>query len=334
MKANTPIDLKIWKIFLTLILITIIGCTPKDAQSPEQITTEPASETIIIDRESKVPTDAVKMNPQTDAAPVKSLSSEYNDPVPLQYPINTAGAEDSPFIMPDGNTLYFFFTPDVRVPVEKQVIDEVTGIYVAKKINGEWQKPERILLQEPGKAGTDGCEFAQDNVIYFCTVREGYTGIHWFKADYANGKWQNWRSADKELKTDEYKTGELHISSSNQELYFHADNKAGGKGSRDIWISKKINGEWGEPKNVAAVNTERDDGYPALNPENNELWFTRDYGTWRSKKINGEWQTPEQMFSPLAGEPSIDNAGNVYFIHHFFNKDKMIEADIYVARKK
>ncbi len=285
-------------------------------------------------RESKIPVEAVKMTPKTDAAPVKSLSADYEDPAPLPSPVNTAGAEDSAFIMPDGQTLYFFFTPDVRVPVEKQVSDNVTGIYFAKKINGEWQKPERVLLQKANKANGDGCEFVQNDLMYFCTVREGYEGIHWFKADYINGKWQNWRIADEELKTEEYKTGELHISSDGQELYFHADNKAGGKGGRDIWMSKKVNGEWQEPANVSAVNTERDDGYPALSPDNSELWITRDYGIWRSKKNNGEWQKPELMFSPLAGEASTDNEGNVYFTHHFFKDDKMIEADIYFAKKK
>lgn len=315
-------------LFIALILIS--GCSIKEQLQA----TEPTPEPIVIERENKIPADAVKMTPQTDAAPVKSLSSEYYDPVPVPYPINTAGGEDSAFVMPDGNTLYIFFTPDVRVPAEKQVFDGVTGIYAAKKVNGEWRKPERVLLQEPNKAGADGCEFVQDDVMYFCTVREGYTGIHWFKADYADGKWKNWRSADKELKKDEYKTGELHISRDGQELYFHADNKAGGKGGRDIWMSKKINEEWQEPVNVAAVNTERDDGYPALSPDETELWISRDYGIWRSKKANGEWQEPELMFSPLAGEASIDNEGNAYFTHHFFKQDTMIEADIYVAHKK
>ncbi len=306
---------------LIIAILILSGCG-----QPKEIT--------VIDRESKIPSDAIKMTPETDAAPVKSLSSEYSDPVPLPYPINTAGAEDSPFIMPDGKTLYFFFTPDVRVPVEKQIIDGVTGIYVSHKEGDSWGKAERVVLQDVGKVSGDGCEFILGNKMWFCTVREGYTGIHWFKADYVNGIWQDWRNADEELKTAEYKTGELHISSDGKELYFHADNKAGGKGGRDIWVSKKVNGEWSEPENVAAVNTERDDGYPALSPDGNELWITRDYGVWRAKKADGKWQVPEQLFSPLAGEATIDSEGNVYFIHHFFDKDTMIEADVYVGYRK
>ena len=50
--------------------------------------------------------------------------------------------------------------------------------------------------------------------------------------------------------------------------------------------------------------------------------------------MNGEWQEPEEMFGPLAGEATIDQSGNVYFTHHYFKNDKMLEADIYVAKKK
>lgn len=284
----------------------------------------------IATRESAIPADAVKMTPETDASPVKSLSSEYENPAPADYVINTAGAEDSSFVLPDGNTLYFFFTPDVRVPVEKQILDKVTGIWVAKKVNGEWQKPERVVLQDAEKLSGDGCEFILNNKMWFCTAREGYTGLHWATADLIDGKWKNWKVDDF---NPDYEVGELHMSKDGSELYFHSS-RAGGKGGLDIWVSKKANGEWQSPENLENVNSEFDEGWPALNPNENELWISKNYGVWRSKKVNGKWQSPEQMFSPLAGEATIDENGNVYFTHHFFNKDKMIEADIYFAKKK
>ncbi len=305
--------------YLPVLLIVILlasGCAQKQQ--------------IIIDRESKIPADAVKITPETDLSPPQTYSDEYEKPVPIPGLVNTAGAEDSAFIMPDGNTLYFFFTPDVRVPVEKQVIDGVTGIYVSKKSNNEWEKPERIFLQDPGKLAMDGCEFVQDNIIWFCSVREGYTGVHWFTAEYNDGRWQNWKNADF---NPDYKVGELHITDDGNELYFHSD-RPGGKGGLDIWVSKKVNGEWLEPENVEAVNTADSEGWPALSPDGNELWISRNYGLWRSKKVDGEWQTPELIISPLAGEASIDNEGNVYFVHHYYKNDKMLEADIYVAYKK
>lgn len=88
-----------------------------------------------IDRHSKLPSDIVKRTPETDQYPPILYSNDYEPPVPLGPGVNTSGAEDSPFILPDGKTLYFVFTPDVRVPVEKQVLDSVTGVWVSYKID-------------------------------------------------------------------------------------------------------------------------------------------------------------------------------------------------------
>lgn len=284
----------------------------------------------IVERETKIPANAVKMAPETDEHPPLVFSNAYEQPVPVPGYINTAGAEDSPFIIPNGNTLYFFFTPDVAVPVEKQILDGVTGIYVSNKVSGVWSKPERIILQDPGKIAGDGCEFVWGNIMWFCSAREGYTGIHWFTAEFKDGMWQNWKTADFD---PAYQVGELHITTDGNELYFASD-RAGGKGNLDIWVSKKVNGSWQEPVNILAVNTLDSEGWPAINPNGNELWFSRNNGIWKSMKANGEWQEAELVISPLAGEPSIDDAGNIYFVHHFYQEERMIEADLYVAYKK
>lgn len=92
------------RIILGLILIMVLGgCTQKPIER------EPPH-----NRESLIPASQVKILPGSDAYLPRSETEEYEDPIPLPYPINTAGAEDSAFIMPDGNTLYFFFTPDVN----------------------------------------------------------------------------------------------------------------------------------------------------------------------------------------------------------------------------
>ena len=284
-------------------------------------------------RESQIPADAVKVTPQTDLNTPKSLSSEYYDPVPVSGKVNTAGGEDSAFILPNGSVLYFFFVPDVRVPVTEQVLDRTGGIYVSRKINDVWSEPTRVVLQDSGKLAMDGCEFVQGDVMYFCSAREGYTGLHWFKAEFVDERWQNWENVDQFLKTDEFETGELHISPDGKELYFHS-RRDGGRGGLDIWVSKNVNGEWSAPDNVEAVNSEGDEGWPALSPDGSELWFSRNYGVWRSIRVDGRWQEPEEMFAPLCGEPSVDESGNVFFTHHFFDGDLIIEADIYVAEKK
>jgi hypothetical protein len=329
-------------LFIFLILALVLsGCVEEtnsfDNNNSDliEVVEEPKVDLITEDRESKIPEDAIKVMPEDDLFPPVLHSDEFYEPVPMEYPINTKGAEDSAFIMPNGVTFYFFFTPDVRVPIEKQVIDGVTGVYVSHKIGKNWTKPERVILQDRDKLALDGCEFILGNKIWVCSAREGYTGLHWFTAEFKDGKYQDWQLAEK--KYEEYEIGELHITSDMKEIYFHSA-REGSKGSYDIWVSDIIDGIIQPPKNIEIVNTNGVEGWPFINENKTELWFTRTYlgspAIFRSKKVNEEWQEPELIVSQFAGEPTLDKHGNLYFTHHFYKDGNMIEADIYVAYKK
>jgi hypothetical protein len=314
-----------------LIILIIILSTASCAEQSDTSELEPIKP---IDRESKVPSDQVKMTPETDLFPPILHSNEFEEPVPMPYPINTAGAEDSGFVIPDGNTFYVWFTPDPEASLHEQIADGVTGIYVSQKINGEWQQPERVLLQDPDKQALDGCAFVQGNTMWFCTARTGYTGLHWFTAEYANGTWTNWLNTDF---NPEYEVGELHITADGRELYFHSS-RPGGIGQSDIWVSRNDNGKWLPPENIKVINSLEIDGWPSLTQDSQELWFTRFHmgspAIFRSKRVNNEWQEPELIISQFAGESSVDEKGNIYFTHHFYKDGVMLEADIYIAHRK
>ncbi|GAB4505173.1 MAG: hypothetical protein Fur0043_21680 [Anaerolineales bacterium] len=308
------------------LLLAVLSC--EQATSPAS-----PSPTAAPDRLAAIPAGAIKMTPETDSYPVKSETDEYTDPVPLPFPVNTSGAEDSAFMMPDGKTLYVWFTPSPSIPVEKQLLDGVTGIYAFQKTETGWNDPQRIWLQDPGKVALDGCEFVLGNTMWFCSAREGYTGVNWFTAEFVNGKWQNWKEAGF---NPTYEVGELHITADGQELYFHSL-RAGGLGGYDLWVSQNVDGVWQAPLNLTNLNSTYNDGWPYVTQDGSELWFTRTAGApelWRSKRVNGEWSAPQKMFAPFAGEASLDNEGNVYFTHHFYKDNVMLEADIYFAAKK
>ncbi len=289
-----------------------------------------------VDRETKIPLDAVKMTPTTDAFPPVLHSKAYEDPIPVPYPINTAGAEDSPFITPEGDAFYFFFTPDVEVPVEQQLRDGVTGIYVAYREGATWTKPQRVPLQYRDRLALDGCVFVQNDTMWFCSAREGYTGVRFFTAQYEAGRWTQWQYVGDTL-TFDYAMGEMHLSADGEELYFHSD-REDGKGQLDLWVSTWSGSAWQEPVNLATINSPENEGWPYLSPDGKELWFTRPNAgspaIYRSQRVDGDWGAPELIVSQFAAEPTLDGEGNLYFTHHYFVEGQMIEADIYVAYRK
>lgn len=312
--------------FLPLLLLLLCPLLGSACSENEPV------ETPLPSRQSKIPSDAVKMHPEDDAHPPILHAQGWENLQPVPGSINTAGGEDAPFITPDGTSFFFFFTPDVSLPAEEQLKDQVTGIYEARKTNGDWGDPERVILNDD--IALDGCPFAMGTTLWFCSVRPGYQGPHWFTAEYENGTWVNWQAVAFD---PEYDVGELHITADGKELYYHSD-RPGTKGLNDIWVSRKSETGWGEPENVTAVNTADNESRPFLTADGQELWFTRNYqGTpaiYRSLRQDGEWGQPELILSQFAGEPTLSPSGDIYFVHHFFKDGVMIEVDIYVAYKK
>lgn len=172
--------------------------------------------------------------------------------------------------------------------------------------------------------------------MWFCSAREGYTGTNMFTAEQKGGRWGNWQYTGDRL-NKEYGLGEMHVTADGKELYFHSP-RAGGRGGLDIWVSRDVNGNWGSPENVAGVNSPENEGWPFVTQDGQELWFTRTYkglpAIYRSEKTGGSWGDPEIILSQFAGEPTLDAAGNIYFTHHFYRDNVMLEADIYVADRK
>jgi hypothetical protein len=332
MKPNsTSIKGLIMAIFILLLGLTSYRCTSDQPEKNFTRNTQLEEESPLPDRESKIPPDQVKITPETDLLPPIIHSADYMDPVPVPYPVNTAGIEDSAFIMPDGKTLYFWFTPDPKAPPETQATDDVTGIYVSNNVNGEWQTPKRVLLNDSGEQALDGCVFILDDFMWFCTTRTDYAGLNWFTAEYYDEEWINWQPT--ELVAG-HEIGELHISPDGDELYFHSP-RDGGFGDYDIWVSYYDNEVWQRTENIAVVNSPDADGWPFITQDGLELWFTRFDRKipviLRSERINGEWQEPELIISQFAGEASVDNDGNIYFTHQFYMDEELLEADIYVS---
>ena len=283
-------------------------------------------------RKAAIPGDAVKMTPATDLDPPVVNSNEFEDPVPMPGPVNTAGAEDSPFITPDGQEFYFFFTPDVRVPVEKQILDHVTGIWSTHRVAENWTEPSRVLLGST--QSLDGCEDVRGNTMWFCSVRAGnYRSVDIYNATRVDGQWTDVQNAGAQLNVD-YAIGEFTFSPDGATLYYAKD---GG-----IWALDRTPSGWTNPHALPSLSVTANENQPFVTPNGTELWFTGwslrgDPGPscFRSIWIGTGWGAPVEIVSRFAGEPTLDAHGNVYLVHHFFTANgTMIEADIYVAYRR
>ncbi|MDH7593730.1 MAG: hypothetical protein QHG99_05155 [Methanomicrobiales archaeon] len=172
--------------FLAIAGLCLLLCGCTESQTPSELER---------DRSDAIPGHAIKITPDTDSFPPVLHSPDFYPPIPLPGDVNTAGAEDSPFISSDGETLLFFFTPDPSIPSERQLLDRVTGIYRSTRVNGTFGPARRILLQDRGKLALDGCPFLQGETLWFCSAREGYAGVNLFTATGREDQWRDWQYA-------------------------------------------------------------------------------------------------------------------------------------------
>ena len=306
------------------ILLFATACESSPADPEENIPPD-------VDRHAAIPGDVVKMTPDLDSHPPILHSDEFEEPVPLPV-ISTAGGEDAPFIPIDRAELYFFFAADIRLEPAIQVQNPVNGIWMSRQVGGAWQEPELVWLQEYDELALNGCPWVGGDEMIFCTARAGYTGLHWFKADRATDGWENW---DVVTFPPDLNVSELHVHG--DELYYGSP-RTGGAGGEDIWMARRVGGEWRDPTNIDAVNTAADETRPFVTADGGELWITRWHegspAIVRSKKVGGEWQEGELIVSRFAGEPTLDAQGNLYFVHHYYDDGVMLEVDIYVANRR
>jgi len=296
-------------------------------------------------RADLIPADAVKVTPETDVFVPVLQSAGWADPVPMPGPINTAGGEDSPFIAPDGSMFLFWWTPDVSIPAEEQVSDGGTGIWYTDGGAGAraWDEPTFVDLNSGLLPSLEGCPTLDGTTLWFCSVRSGNYGlIDAWLADYAGpGVWTNRRNAGQTL-NETYDIGEWHVLDGGSEIVFGSD-RADGYGDMDLWSTWHNEGEWSVPENLGPnVNDAGHQSRPFVTSDGEELWFTgtsrlgyHGPAVFRSLKQGVSWGPAEEIVSNYAAEPTVDDDGNLYFVHHFMDADEeMIEADIYVCYRR
>lgn len=120
------------------------------------------------DRFTAIPTDAVKITPETDLFPSVLHSLEIDPPVSNSNTVNTAGAVDSPFISPDGGRPPLLH-PRCLYPAGEASPGQRAGIFTAQHINGALSPAKQVFCSrtEGDSSGMDTLSCWRSSVVLF-----------------------------------------------------------------------------------------------------------------------------------------------------------------------
>ncbi len=229
------------------------------------------------------------------------------DPKPLPDALNSATHQFFPVLTADQQTIiYTIFEEDAS-----------EDFYEAKLENGEWTAPKPIIdINTDKNEGT--CSITADGRMMIFTACEGAEGrkilgsCDLFVAYKTGDKWSEPQNLGAPVNSRNWES-QPALSADGSTLYFVSD-RAGGRGKRDIWMSKRDSQDrWTRPVNLGpTINTEQEEYSPFIHANGKNLFFSSNghqgYGKldlFRSDlNAQGKWGRPQNLGYP------INNANN------------------------
>ncbi len=214
-------------------------------------------------------------------------------------------------------------------------------VYEATKVDGQWTKTKLFSRPIPQVTHDASIAMSEDgsSLLYYVARRNGDIYVSYNE----DGKWSKRESIGENINTRDYNEPHAYLTDGGETLIWVSD-KEGGKGLKDIYVSKKNeSGEWGEGVGIGDdINTEYDEDAPYVTPDGQYLYFSSrghnsmgGYDLFRCKREGSGWGKPENL-----GYPINSVGDDIYFIQEngtegfFYSSDRpggFGEKDIYHA---
>lgn len=230
-------------------------------------------------------------------------------------PVNTEESEYVPVISTDESILIYTYvgknTTGGRLNDDLKPDNTEAGyyhedIYIAKKVNDSTFSAGQSISDVINTKGNDAAIALSPDGNYLYT----FTSINADNGDIyvskLNGEtWGKPEHLNNNINTNAWE-GSCSVSADGRFLYF-ASEREGGLGGRDLYVSEKVDGDWGPAVNLGPqINTPYDDDAPFIHPDGITLFFSSEghksiggYDIMYSIKKDNNWIDPISMGIPL-----------------------------------
>lgn len=226
-------------------------------------------------------------------------------------PINTEEVEGVPVITADESIMIFTYAGKKSMggKLNDDLKPDPNGEYredifmSTKKSDSTWSEP--VSVTSLNTNGNDAAvAISPDGQTLFLFSSNNDLG-DLYQSNLVGNEWTKPVKLNKNVNTDAWE-GSCSMTADGRYLYFASERK-GGLGGRDIWISEKINGDWGPATNLGpTINTTFDEDAPFIHPDGITLFLSSKghtsiggYDIMFSIKKDGEWLPPKNMGIPL-----------------------------------
>ncbi|MBA2611091.1 MAG: PD40 domain-containing protein [Bacteroidetes bacterium] len=228
-------------------------------------------------------------------------------------PINSEDEQYVPVITTDESILFFTYSGKFSIGGklnEKMEPDKVEGKYL-EDVYISYRRPDGLYTEPQGidaintKGNDAAIAISPDGQCLFTFYSDANNSGDIQMSKLVGDEFSKPVFLNKNINTSDWE-GSCSISADGRFLYF-ASERPGGLGGRDIWVSEKVDGDWGPAKNMGPIiNTPYDDDDPFIHPDGITMFLSSKghssiggYDIMFSIKEVNEWTTPQSMGMPL-----------------------------------
>jgi tetratricopeptide (TPR) repeat protein len=179
------------------------------------------------------------------------------------------------------------------------------AVMFSRLVNGRWTAPVNITpeLQSDGDFYIS-CLSADGKTLFLSKDDNENSDI--YTSSFTGGRWTKTIKLNKNINT-KYWESHGYLSEDGSQLIFASD-RPGGFGGLDLYVSQKVNGDWGPAANMGPeINTQFNEDRPFLINNGKTLFFSSQgheniggYDIFKSElQSNSIWSEPENLGYPL-----------------------------------
>ena len=197
----------------------------------------------------------------------------------ISSPINTDEVEGVPVITADESMMIFTYAGKKSMggKLSEELKPDENGEYredvfmSVKKSDSTWSDP--VSIPSLNTLGNDAAiAISPDGQTIFSYISNNDLG-DLYMSNLVGTEWTKPAKLNKNVNTEAWE-GSCSMTADGRYLFFASERK-GGLGGRDIYVSEKINGDWGPATNLGSkINTSTDEDAPFIHPDGIKLFFS------------------------------------------------------------
>ena len=160
---------------------------------------------------------------------------------------------------------------------------ETRGFSVSKRVNGNWNTPEQLVIANYERVSKGAFDFAYLTVdgrtllLSFSEKKNGLKDDLYVSFRQKNGTWSQPMDLGADVNTDDFTETTPFLAPDGNTLYF-STNRPGGQGDNDVWVTRRIDKtwkRWSKPQNLGpTVNTDGYDAYYSISALGDRAYLT------------------------------------------------------------